>query len=140
MFTLDQMVAPKAPELSPSNTLMMLAMQSNSSTAMIGKAALLKFVKIVSLALALDSVVEADSVDVEDLAVDSLAVEVLDLVVEEDLEAALEEVVVVSEVGMEVVHQVAVSTEVLLQQLPPIPSLIMLLLAPREARLSTSET
>lgn len=40
MFTLDQMVAPKAPELSLSNTLMMLAMQFNSSTAMIGKVAL----------------------------------------------------------------------------------------------------
>ncbi len=139
MFTLDPMVAPKAPELSPSNTLMMLAMQFNNSTAMIGKAAHLKFAKIDSLALALDSVVEADSVDVEDLAVVSLAVGVLDLVGAEVLEAASEEVVVVSEVGMEAVPQVGVSTEVLLRQLPLIPSLITLLPVPREARLSMFE-
>ena len=61
MSTLDPMVVPKALVLLPSNPLMMLATPFNNSTAMTGKAAHSRFVKIASLALVLDSVDEEAS-------------------------------------------------------------------------------
>jgi len=85
MSTLDPMVALRDLVLSPSSLLMMLATQFNNSMAMIGKVALSKFVKIVSLAPVLDSVdVEASQEAEADLAVVSaVAVAASEAVMEE---------------------------------------------------------
>jgi hypothetical protein len=133
-FTSDPTVAPKAPGSLPSNLPMMPAMPFNSSTAMIGRAALSRYVKIASLVLDPDSV-EVVSVLVADLAEVSV-LEAVDSVVE-DLAVDLE-VVVDSEAAM--VVRVVMMEELALSLLPPIPLPTMPLLGLREARPSTSAT
>jgi hypothetical protein len=135
------MAVPKALVSLPSSLLMMLAMPSNNSTAMTGRVAHLRYVRIVSLAL--DQalvVVEAVSAHVEALVLDSAVVE----------EAS--EVVVASEVVLEVVVEdmvvdtveelLAVVSTVVLEALLrlPIPSPTLQPLARREARQSMCAT
>lgn len=132
-YTLDLMVVPKALASSPSNLPMTLATPSNNSMATIGKAARSRYVKIASLALALDSEAVVASALVEVLAEDSqpaaedMVEEVgstLDSqVVAEDFQAAMVEVVMMQEPALFL--------------LLPIHSPIMPLLVQREARLST---
>jgi len=141
-FTLDQMVVPRDLVLLPSNLLMMLVMQFSNSTVMIGKDALLKFVRIVSLATPVLASVAAALVDVEVLVVADLVLvvaAVVDLVDVGDLEADLEEAEVDLEEVMEA-EQLLGLTEELLRQHHLIHSLTMLRLAPIEARQFMSVT
>lgn len=137
MSTLDPMVAPRALVLSLSSPLMMPVMPFNNSTAMTGKVAPSRFVRIVSLALVLDSVDEA-----------ALEVAVASEVGLVDVEEALEAVEDLAADSAAVVEAFLAVTEELLavvsmlELLLPLPILspTMLRLAPREARRSTFAT
>ena len=136
MSTSDQMAVLRALVSSPSNLLMMLAMQSNNSMVMIGKVAHSRFVKTVSLALVLDS---ADEVALEVGEASEVALAVGEASeVEEDL--AVVSAVVVEALGaaMEAPQVVVSMLEHLLH--PQTPLLTTLLLAPREVRRSTFAT
>lgn len=136
MSTLDLMVVLRALVSSPSNLLMMLAMQFNNSMVMIGKVAPSRFVKTVSLALVLDSADEV-ALEVEEASEVALAVAEASEV-EEDL--AVVSAVVGEALGaaMEALRVVVSMLEHLLH--PPTPLLTTLLLAPKEARRSTFAT
>jgi len=136
-FTLDPMVVPKALELSPSNLLTTLVTLSNNSTAMTGKAALLRSVKTASLARDPDLVVVVSEELVEVL-VEVSVLEAVDLVVGVDSVGDLEEVVVDLEAAM--VEQLGLMEELVLFLLLPTPSLTMLRLVLREAKPSTFAT
>ena len=138
MSTLDPMVVPRALVLLHLNPLMMLVMLFSNSTAMTGRVALLKFARIVSLALVLDSADEAALEAVEASEVDSADVEISAAV--EDLEVALEvvEALVVVVVDMEVLLVVVSMPELQLDHPTHLPT--MQLVALREARPSTFAT
>jgi hypothetical protein len=136
-FTLDPMVVPKALELSPSNLLTTLVTLFNNSTAMTGKAALLRSVKTASLARDPDLVVVVSEELVEVL-VEVSVLEAVDLVVGVDSVGDLEEVVVDLEAAM--VEQLGLMEELVPFLLLPTPSLTMLRLVLREAKPSTFAT
>lgn len=129
------MVVPKAPELLPSNLLMMLAMPSNNLMATTGKAARSRYVKIASLALDPDSV-EVDLALAEDLGED-LVLEAADSVV---ADSAVDSEVVVVDLEAAMVVQVVTMEELAPFLLPPTRSPTTLQLALREARPSTFAT
>jgi hypothetical protein len=131
-YTLDLMVVPKALASSPSNLPMTLVTPSNNSMATIGKAARLRYVKIASLALDLDSEAEVASALVEVLAEDSAAAEDIVVVVGSTLDSQL-----VAEDSQAALVEVVMTEEPALFLLLPIHSPIMPLLVQREARLST---
>ncbi len=120
-FTLDPMVAPKDLALSPLNLPMMLAMPFNNSTAMTGKAARSKCVRIASLAPDQD-LVEVVSVLVADL-VEVSVLEAAVSVAGADLAVALE-IVVDLQLAMVVVVVVTMQEPELFLLLP-IPSPIL---------------
>jgi len=130
---LDQMVVPRVLVSSLLSPQMMLAMQFNNSTAMTGKAAPSRFVKIDLL----------DQLGLEDAA-DLVVVEVLGVVLEvvEDsvVVVALEAVVVMEVVASEVGLRAVLMEEPAQLLQHPIRSPTMLLLARREARPYMSET
>jgi hypothetical protein len=138
MFTLDQMVAPKALALSFSSPQTMHATRSNSSTAMIGKGAPSKFVRIASPIQALDLVDEVTLATVADLEaleteVDSQAVVTFRVVSGEIVAAVME---VDSVVQVLVLLKVALPP--LLQHPTPLPTLLLLVLT--EVKLFTFAT
>jgi hypothetical protein len=129
------MVAPKALVSSLSSLPMTLAMLFNNSMVMTGKVVHLKFVRIVSLALALDSVDEAAS-EVGVVSEEALVVVEASEVVE-DMAGALAVAVEALVAAMEELLRVSM-LELLLHL--PTPSQTMLLPARREARRSTFAT
>lgn len=134
MSTLDPTVVPRALVLLLSSLLTMLVTPFNNSTVMIGKVVLLRFVKIVSLALDPDLADAVASADVEALEVALADVEDLEVVA--DLAVALEVVEALVAADSEVELHLASMLELLLDH--PIPSPTMLLLVPTEARSSMS--
>lgn len=135
--TSDLMDAPRALALLPLSLQTMLATPSSSSTAMTGRAAPLRFVRIASLAL------DPDSVAVEALVVLAEASEVLSALVEDlELAAALVAVLVAAVVAlvvdMEVPLEVVSMREPLLRSRTPLQTTLPL--EPRGARSSMFAT